>query len=299
MNITQLRAFLAVVDLGSFSDAARQIGVSQPAVTMQIKALEAEVGATLLDRRYHRVELTGAGAALLPRARSVIADLAQAREDIAALSDTLTGRLVIAASTTPGDYLVPCFLGGFLKANPQVQVEIDIYDTAAATAVVESGHADLAVCGAKEPSAKLEFRELGMDELVLICPPSHRLAGKTDVAATELVEEGWVGRESGSGTDRIVRQALRDRGVDADELRLLVELGTGDSIVCAVIGGLGIAMVSRFVADKAVRLGEVGVIGLAGPRITRPFYTVLPKSTPSRSAAAFEQYLRERASFSA
>lgn len=113
MNVTQLRAFVSVVDLGSFSAAARQAGVSQPAVTMQIKALESDLGATLLERRYHRVELTEAGHALLPHARSVLKDLTSARDDISALSHTVTGRLTIVASTTPGDYIIPRVLGTF------------------------------------------------------------------------------------------------------------------------------------------------------------------------------------------
>ena len=292
MNVTQLRAFVSVVDLGSFSEAARRAGISQPAVTMQIKSLEADVGATLLDRRYHRVELTEAGEALLPYARSVLAELAHAREDIAALSDTITGRLVIAASTTPGDYVIPRVLGEFLRLHPQVQVEITVHDTAEAVQAVESGRADFGVCGAADASAKVDFEELGCDELFVICAPSHPLAARSGVPYSELAEADWVMREPGSGTGQVARAALERHGVDADELRVLVELGSGDAIVSAVEGGLGVAMVSHYVADKALAMGTVARIDVVGPPVTRSFFAVMPKATQTRAALAFHTHLR-------
>jgi DNA-binding transcriptional LysR family regulator len=292
MNVTQLRAFVSVVDLGSFSAAAKQAGVSQPAVTMQIKSLESDVGATLLERRYHRVELTEAGNALLPHARRVLQDLALAREDISALSHTLTGRLVIAASTTPGDYVIPKVLGTFLQANGQVRVEIAVRDSADAVAAVEDGYADLGVCGVESTSAKVEFKEVGHDEIVVIAAPSHPLAARAAVPFAELAEQDWVVRESGSGTGRVARRALVERGIDPDELRVLVELGSADALVSAVEGSLGIAMVSRSAAEKALALGSVARVDMEGERIVRPFFTVLPKATISRAAIAFAEHLR-------
>ena len=292
MNVTQLRAFVSVIDLGSFSEAARQSGVSQPAVTMQIKSLESDVGATLLDRRYHRVELTEAGEALLPYARSVLAEISRAREDIAALSDTITGRLAIAASTTPGDYVVPRVLGDFLKVHPQVQVEISVQDTTDAIAAVASGHADFGVCGAIEPSAKLEFEEMGRDELLVICAPSHPFATRESVPYAELAEADWVTREQGSGTRQVVRANLEQHGIDPDELRVLVELGSGEAIVSAIEGGLGIAMVSRYVAEKALLQGTISRVDVAGPPVTRSFFAVMPKAAQTRAALAFYTHLR-------
>ncbi|MDR3686451.1 MAG: LysR family transcriptional regulator [Coriobacteriia bacterium] len=292
MNVTQLRAFVSVVDLGSFSEAARQSGISQPAVTMQIKALEGDVGATLLDRRYHRVELTEAGEALLPYARSVLAELVRAREDISALSDTITGRLTIAASTTPGDYVIPRVLGDFLKLHPQVQVEISVQDTAEAVAAVAGGRADFGVCGAIDTLAKAEFEELGCDELYVICSPSSPLAGRKAVPFAELAEADWVTREPGSGTGQVARAALEQHGVDPDELRVLVELGSGEAIVNAVEGGLGIAMVSHYVADKALAQGSICRVDVAAPAVTRSFFAVMPKVTQTRAAIAFHAHLR-------
>lgn len=292
MNVTQLRTFVMVVEHGSFSEAARVSGISQPAVTMQIKALEADTGATLLDRRYRRVELTEAGRALLPHARQVLSELAEARDAIASLTGTLTGRLAVSASTTPGAYVIPPVLGSFLKQNPQVQVELMVHDSFEAVEAVESGRADIGVVGACEPGARVLFEELGCDEILLICHPDNPLASDGPISVAQLAEADWVAREPGSGTGQVASKALADRGLEPDELRVLVELGSGEAVVSAVEGGLGIALVSRLAAAKALAQGTIVQVELDGPPIERPFFAVLPKGTPKRAALAFLDHLR-------
>lgn len=291
MNVSQLRTFIAVVEQGSFSGAAKTLNISQPAVTMQVQALEADVGATLLDRRYRRIDLTEAGKTLLPHARRVIEQLGQAKDEIAALSGQVTGRLAIAASTTPGVYVIPRLLGSFLATYPEVGVTIAVHDTAEVVSAVESGEAQLGVTGATVRGARVSFEEVGVDELVAICPPSHRLAGSSGVALTDLAEETWIFRESGSGTRQVAEKILAQHGLETQELRVAVELGTGEAIVSAVEGGLGIAMLSRHVAAKALQAGTVTEIRAVGLPATRPFYVVLPKATPTRAAMAFRDHL--------
>jgi len=291
MNLTQLRTFVAVVENGSFSEAARALGVSQPAVTMQVQSLESDVGATLLDRRYRRVDLTEAGRSLMPHALRVLEQLEQARDEISALSGTVSGRLTIAASTTPGVYVIPRLLGAFLAENPEVGVTIAVHDTAAVVEAVESGRAQLGVTGATVRGARVSFDELGTDELVLIAPPASPLFDRTGLALSSLADETWVMRESGSGTRQVAEKVLSGQGLDPQELRVAVELGTGEAIVSAVEGGLGISVVSRFVATKALTLGTVRELTVSGLPVTRPFYAVTPKGTATRAAAAFHEYL--------
>ncbi len=291
MNTQQLRAFVTVVDSSSFSEAARAMGVSQPAVTMQMQSLETAIGATLLDRRYRKVDLTEAGRTLLPHARRILAQIEAAHDELAALSGTVTGRLTIAASTTPGVYVIPRLLGSFVAANPEVGVTIEVYDTAAVVEAVESGHAHIGMSGATVRGARVGFEELGVDELVLICPPEHPLASSAHVGLATLADEPWVLRESGSGTRQMTERLSVDHGLDPDELRVVVELGTGEAIVSAVEGGMGIAILSRHVADKALALGTVSLVDAIGLPASRPFYVVLPKGTPTRAAIAFHEHL--------
>ena len=147
--------------------------------------------------------------------------------------------------------------------------------------------------GAVVKGSRATYVEIGSDELLVICPPDSPLADRKGVALADLAEADWVMRERGSGTRQIAEQLLTERGVDPDELRVVVELGTGEAIVSAVEGGLGVAMLSRQVADKALSLGTVAQVDLEGPAIVRPFYTLLPKGTPTRAAEAFAGYLAE------
>jgi DNA-binding transcriptional LysR family regulator len=291
VNISQLRTFLAVIEHGSFSEAAKSLGISQPAVTMQLQALEGDLGVTLLDRRYRRIDLTEAGALLVPHARRTIAEVDIARDEIEQLSGEVGGRLEIAASTTPGVYVVPRLLGSFAAAHPAVSVIVTVRDTAGVVEAVEDGSAQLGVSGAVIKSARVAFEPLTNDELVVICPPDSPFARRAGLALTALAEADWVVREPGSGTRAVVERTLSAAGVEPGALRVVAQLGTGEAIVCAVEGGLGIAMVSRYVAEKALELGSVVRADLAGAQVLRPFYTVLPKGTPTRAAAAFNAHL--------
>ncbi|MBI5231262.1 MAG: LysR family transcriptional regulator [Coriobacteriales bacterium] len=291
MNIAQLRTFVTVVDHGSFSEAARTMGISQPAVTMQVQALESDVGATLLDRRYRRVDLTEAGRALMPYARRILDELEEAREEITSLTGVVTGRLHIAASTTPGVYVVPRLLGGFLSDHVEVGVTITVHDTADVVSAVESGEAQLGITGAEVRGARVGFEEMGTDELIVIASPKAPFASKRCKLA-DLAEEAWVMRESGSGTRQVAEKVLAENGVDAEGLRVVTELGTGEAIVSAVEGGLGVSIVSRYVAEKALKLGTVVALDTEGTPATRPFFAVTPRGTLTRAAEAFLDVLR-------
>lgn len=293
MNIAQLRTFITVVEHGSFSEAARAMGISQPAVTMQIQSLESEVNATLLDRRYRGVDLTEAGQALLPHARQVLQQIDEAHESIASLSGTISGRLTIAASTTPGVYLIPRLLGAFLSAHPEVGVNIMVRDTSDVVELVESGKAQLGVTGAVIRGARAQFEQLGNDQLVLIAASGSALTKRGRLSVDDLAPESWVVRELGSGTRQSAERVLADLGLDPEELRVAVELGTGEAIVSAVEGALGVAVVSRFVAEKALALGTIKELDIEGFPASRPMYLCLPKASLTRAATAFTEYLRQ------
>lgn len=291
MNIPQLRAFVAVVDHGSFSAAARFMGVSQPAVTMQIQTLEQSVGATLLERRYRKIDLTEAGRVLLPHARRVLDDLDLAQDELSNLSDVVGGHLVLAASTTPGQYILPGLLGGFMKAYPEVGVSIEIADTAQVIEWVEAGRANLGVVGAKLRGTRVEYEQLTTDALVLICAPDEPLLTSAALVISDIVEAPFVMRESGSGTRQVAEEALRLGGIAAEDVRVVTELGSSEAIVSAVEGGLGLGIVSRFVAEKALRLGTVKELPVADFPVERPLYLVKPRAALTRAADAFNRHL--------
>jgi DNA-binding transcriptional LysR family regulator len=292
VNIAQLRTFVAVVEHASFSEAARALGLSQPAVTMQVQALEADLGVTLLDRRYRKVEVTEAGRTLLPHARKVMADVESARGDLENLSDTVSGRLDIAASTTPGQYVLPRLLGGFLRTYPEVGVTLRVFDTSEVIERVEAGEAHLGMTGAEVPGARVVFEHLGNDDLVMVCPPGHEIGTREKVMLADLVDEQFIVRESGSGTRMVAEDVLRRGGVDPAELRVVIELGTNEAVLSAVEGGMGIGIVSTWVAEKAIKLGTVSRVPVPEFPLERPLFLVLPRTTLTRAADALVDYLR-------
>lgn len=292
MNLSQIRTFVAVVEHASFSAAARALGLSQPAVTMQVQALESDLGVTLLDRRYRKVELTEAGRALLPHARTLMAEVDDTRQELDSLSGTVSGRLTVAASTTPGQYVLPRLLGGFLRKYPDVGVTLRVFDSSDVVSRVESGEAHLGMTGAEVPGARVTFDRLGSDDLVLVCPPGHPLASRKKVLLPDLVEEPFIVREAGSGTRMVAEDVMRRAGVDPAELRIVMELGTNEAVLSAVEGGMGIGIVSTWVAEKAIRLETVGLVPAREFPLARPLFLVTPRTTLTRAAEALSDYLR-------
>jgi DNA-binding transcriptional LysR family regulator len=207
-------------------------------------------------------------------------------------SENVTGRLEIAASTTPGDYVVPALLGAFLEAYPEVGVAVRVMDSLAVVEAVAAGDAHIGITGARmDTERRLTFEEVGVDTLVLVCPPDSPLASRESVTPADLTDEAFIMRRPGSGTRVVTEDALRAGGIDPAELRVLTEFGTSEAIVRAVEGGLGVGVVSDWAADKAIQLDTVRVVDVEGFPVERPFYTVLP-AQPSRAAEAFAEHLR-------
>jgi DNA-binding transcriptional LysR family regulator len=293
MNVVQLRAFVAVVEHGSFSEAARIMGLSQPAVTMQIQGLEADLGVTLLERRYRKVELTESGRALLPYARTVLAEMEAARDEIERLSDQVGGHLRITASTTPGQYVLPRLLGAFLRQHPDASVSLRVHDTAEVVEAVESGDAHIGMTGAVVQGARVEYEPLGSDKLLLVCPPDSHLLKGGPISMDDVAEEPFIVREPGSGTRMIFEDTLRAGGIEPQDLRVVLELGTSEAIVSAVEGGMGVGVVSSWMADKALKLGTIAQAPVPDFPVVRPFYCVTPRGMLRKSADALREYLRE------
>lgn len=292
LNVTQLRAFVSVVEHGSFSEAARVMGLSQPAVTMQVQGLEADLGVTLLERHYRRIEMTEAGRALLPYARVVLGELEAARDEIERISDKVGGHLTIAASTTPGQYVLPKLLGSFLRANKEATVSLRVADSAEVVEMVESGDAQIGMTGAEVPGTRALFEPMGKDRLVLVCPPDSHLLTAPDLTLGDIAEEPFIMRESGSGTRIIFEETLRSAGIDPADLRVMIELGTSEAIVSAVEGGMGVGVVSAWMAEKALKLGTIAEVPVPDFPVERPFYALAPRGALRRAAEALLEHLR-------
>ena len=212
MDTRQLAAFCAVVERRSFSQAAERLGVTQPAVSLQVRALEKRLGTQLLDRSGRRVEPTEAGWRLYRGAQRMLALEDQLLAEVAASAEgELAGDLVLGASTGPAAVVVPVVLGEFQRQNPDVRVFLTVSDTHTVVERVAARELELGIVGAARRHRGVRFEPFFSDEVILVCPPGHRFAGRT-VTLDELREEPLILMQEGAGVRQIVEDALRRRG---------------------------------------------------------------------------------------
>jgi DNA-binding transcriptional LysR family regulator len=296
MDTRQLAAFCAVVEKSSFSQAAERLGVTQPAVSLQVRALEERLGQTLLDRSGRRVEPTEAGLRLYRSAQRMLALEEQLYDEVADESGGLQGTLAIGASTGPGAHLVPLLLCEFQRAHPELHVALSIWDTHTVSEKVAQRELELGVVGALRRNRSLEFEPLVRDEIVLAVPPGHRAAGGT-VSVDELREETVIAMQEGAGVRQVVDEELRRAGLRVRELEPRLELGLQESVKSAVAAGFGVTFISRTAIEGELAAGTLALARVEGLDPARQIYVVLAKGRPTtRAAAAFLEFAREKTS---
>jgi len=296
MDTRQLAAFCAVVERQSFSQAAEQLGVTQPAVSLQVRALEKRFGTQLLDRSGRRVEPTEAGLRLYRGAQRLLALEEQVLDEvISEAAGDLAGSLSIGASTGPAAVVVPVLLCEFQRAHPAVRVALEVHDTRAVVELVADRRLELGIVGAAPRHRAVRFEPFASDEVVLVCPPGHRFAGRT-IDVHELASETLIVMQEGAGVRRIVDDELRRLGLRLRDLDVRLELGLQESVRSAVLAGYGVTFISRASVETELAAGalaEARIEAMNGRReisIARGTGRV-----QTRVADAFAAFARERA----
>jgi DNA-binding transcriptional LysR family regulator len=296
MDTRQLAAFCTVVEKRSFSQAAEKLGVTQPAVSLQVRALEERLGQTLLDRSGRRVEPTEAGLRLYRSAQRMLALEEQLYDEVAADSDELQGTLAIGASTGPGAHLVPLLLCEFRRDHPDLRIALSIWDTQMVSDKVAARELELGVVGALRRSRSLEFEPLVRDEIVLAVPPGHPSAGGS-ISLDGLRKETVIAMQEGAGVRQVVDEELRRAGLRVRELEPRLELGLQESVKSAVAAGFGVTFISRTAIEGELAAGTLAAARVAGLQPARQIYVVRAKGRPpTRAAAAFLEFAREKTS---
>jgi DNA-binding transcriptional LysR family regulator len=295
MDTRQLAAFCAVVDRKSFSQAAERLGVTQPAVSLQVRALEERMGQQLLDRSGRRVEPTEAGRRLYRSAQRMLQLEQQLLEEVAADGDALAGTLSLGASTGPGAHLVPLLLCEFQRAHPDLGVALSIWDTHAVIERVAGREVELGVVGALRRHRSLVFEPLARDEIVLAVPPGHAAAGG-EISLEALREETLVVMQEGAGVRQVVEEELRRAGLRLRGLEPKLELGLQESVKSAVAAGYGVTFISRTAIEGELDGGTLASARVTGLEPSRQLYVVRAKGRPpTRAAEAFLEFAREHA----
>ncbi len=296
MDTRQLQAFCAVVEKKSFSQAAEQLGVTQPAVSLQVRALEQRLGQSLLDRSGRRVEPTEAGRRLYGSAQRMLALEEQLLDEVSADDGRLTGTLAIGASTGPGAHLVPLLLCEFQREHPDLHVALSIWDTQTVIDRVVDRQLELGVVGALRRHRSLEFEPLVRDEIVLAVPPGHDAAGGT-ISLEELKEETLIVMQEGAGVRQVVEEELRRAGLRLRGVEPKLELGLQESVKSAVAAGYGVAFISRTAIEGELAAGRLAAAQVEGVEPARQIYIVRARGrSATRAAEAFLSFAKERLS---
>jgi DNA-binding transcriptional LysR family regulator len=296
MDTRQLVAFCTVVERRSFSQAAERLGVTQPAVSLQIRSLEQRLGQQLLDRSGRRVEPTEAGERLYRSAQRLLAAEEQLLEDVAGAdpADGLRGRLELGASSGPGETVLPLLLCEFRRRHPDVSIALSVFDTQTVVDLVARRELELGVVGAARRHRGVVFEPFFRDEVVLACPPEHPFAGRT-VTIDELRAQPLIVMQEGAGVRQVIEDELRAVGVRLRDLDLRLELGLQESVRSAVRAGYGVTFISRSAIESDLASGALVEARVEGLEPARDISLVRPAGrTPTRLAQTFLEYARER-----
>jgi DNA-binding transcriptional LysR family regulator len=295
MDTRQLAAFCAVVERKSFSQAAERLGVTQPAVSLQVRALERRLGAQLLDRSGRRVEPTEAGLRLYRGAQRMLALEEQLVGEVTAGAEgALAGELSLGASTGPAAIVVPQLLCEFQARNRGVRVALQVHDTQAVVELVAERELELGIVGAARRRRGVRFEPFFRDEVILACPPGHAFAGRT-VDLDELRAEPLIVMQEGAGVRQVLEDELRRLGTRLRDLDAPLVLGLQESVRSAVVGGYGVTFISRTAVETELAAGTLEEARVEGMDGTRQIWLALGTGrAATRAADEFVAFARER-----
>ena len=269
----RLQVFHTVARQLSFTKAAESLHMTQPAVTFQVRQLEEYFNTRLFDRTHNRISLTEAGQRVYEFADRIFSLYAEMENAVRDLTGEVSGVLMIGASTTIAEYMLPALLGDFKAKYPEVSIRLQVANT---DGIVENNTIDLGVVESLVSNKNLVVETCRTDQMVLVVPPSHELASKKSVEITELSNHPYICREEGSGTREVMLEAMNAAGGNPASLDIVMELGSPEAVKGAVEAGMGVSILSRATIDKELKLGTLVAVDLDVP-IERPFSFVHQK----------------------
>jgi DNA-binding transcriptional LysR family regulator len=294
MDTRQLQAFCEVVDRKSFSQAAERLGVTQPAVSLQVRALEKRLGTQLLDRSGRRVEATEAGLKLYKSAQRL---LALEHEILAELDEGATGELAgafeIGASTGPGSVVLAPLLCRFADLHPELHVSLVVFDTQSVVERVADRTIELGVVGAAPRHRGVDYEPFVRDTVILVCPAGHPFAGRA-VSLDEVRAAQLILMQEGAGVRQMLEEELRTAGMRLRDLNARIELGLQESVLSAVRAGYGVTFISRASVENDLATGVLAEARVEGLELEREINLVRATGrTETRAARAFVDFARD------
>ena len=294
MNLRQLELFVAVVESGSFSRGAETASLTQSTVSQHIATLENEAELRLLDRTGQGVILTSAGELFLQHARQVLAECDRLRQAMAGFRGLQQASLTVGASNIPANYLIPAILPRLAAEHPGIALTMQTGDSRAILERLLADDVELAVVGSRDDDRGVEYLPLTSDLLVLAVSSQHPLSQSPTISLDDLAECPMIVRESGSGSDQALRQALRQAGFDPARLQIAVRLGSNEAVRQALLNGFGAAFLSEISIHQELKRGELVKVHVADFVVQRQFWLVTrERRTASPAAQVFAALMQE------
>jgi LysR family transcriptional regulator, transcriptional activator of the cysJI operon len=272
----RLQVFHTVARLLSFTKAAETLHMTQPAVTFQIRQLEEYFNTRLFDRTHNRISLTAAGERVFEYADKIIAMYAEMDSKVREMTGDVSGILIIGASTTIAEYVLPSMLGEFKERHGGINIRLRVSNSIGIVHMVEDNSVDVGIVESPVSNKNLVVDVCWHDKLVFICPPQHPLAKKPSISADDLVGQPFICREEGSGTRDYIAEYLARKDMQLHDLNVGLEVGNPEAIKSAVEAGLGVSIVSQATIVKELKLGTLAARPM-DPPLERPFSFVFQR----------------------
>ena len=294
LDVYELNVFLVAAENENFSEAARQLSLTQPAVSMQIRSLEKKLGVDLFYRAGRSLALTEPGKVLMAMARDMVNHAIQIEEEIESLKGEVVGHLKIGCSTATGKYFLPHLAARFRRRYPAVQMTIYNHGRDMVINELCEGAVQLIVVSAPPACRDVEYRHFFTDHVVLIVPINHPWAERDIITIEELRQADFILRDHQSGTREEVEQVLTEVGLTVDDLNVVMEIGNSEAISMAVEEGMGVAFVSRTVARRGIELGKIKEVAVAGLSLKREVFIAHSLRYPAtRAQTEFWKFVQE------
>lgn len=293
MDMRRMEVLCKVIELKSFTKAAEALLLSQPTISEHIRTLEETVGEKLIDRLGREVLPTPAGRIFYQYARGILQMREEAIQALQQFRGNLSGNLTLGASTIPGTYVLPGFVGSFKARHPAIQITLRISDTAQIVEEVVQGNVEAGMVGSKWNDRRLSLEEVFLDELVLTVSQDHKWARKKRIQVGDLAGEPFLSRERGSGTRMAMEKILEEQGFDISRLFVVGEMGSTEAVRQSIKARLGVAILSRLAVQEDVQHGTLALVEIDGVRFSRPLYLITRKNRQmSPLCSAFLDHLR-------
>lgn len=293
-RLEDLRTFCLVVELKSFSLAARQIGITQPAVSQQIKTLETIYAVRLLDRHGSTTVPTEAGKLVYEIANQIISIFDHSCQRITEMRGEISGTLAIGAGSGPGESLLPILMGEFSKLHPGAQLTLRIGDASSIIEMLLQHRLDLAVVGSAARDRHLTFEPLILDRLILVVHPDDPLAGRSSISLKELPKIPLIVQQHGSGAANALFHSLDAFQIGPSDLNIVMEAGLQESARTAVRNGLGATIISRLGVLNDLSCQKLVEVEIEGVMLNQEF-SIAFRSNEQQSALSvdFMAYLKQ------